>query len=146
MKKFKYLFLAILAVILVGCDANIPTKKYVGTWEPVGYEGCDVFVITTDSIKAIQCTSKEEHYQSHYKMLRKDVAELERCWLENHDYSGSDFNPEQFFFAEVKMYIDKEGHLIIKPFDYLGGEYDMSNGVRYPDYGTLKLRKYATKQ
>ena len=32
MKSSKYLFLAIMAVILVGCDTNDPTQQLIGTW------------------------------------------------------------------------------------------------------------------
>ena len=39
------------------------------------------------------------------------------------------------------MYIDKDSYLIIKPFDF-----GSALSETYPNYSTLKLRKYATKQ
>ena len=66
------------------------------------------------------------------------MAELERCWLKN--YPESDFHSEQFLYAEVEMYIDKEGYLIIKPFDIIGELSEI-----YPNYSNLKLKKYATQ-
>lgn len=134
MKKI-FILLTLIAAIFAACNSNEPEKKFVGTWDPVGSD-CDVFVITSDSIKAIQNETGLEHYQAHYKMLRDSVAELERCWLgENH--SGLDFHPEDYFVAEVKMYIDKDGYLIIQPFD-TGSPLSQ----QYPNYAWLKLKKH----
>ena len=134
------LFAAVVAMC-VACNSNEPEKAFVGVWSPCGYEMYDKFVITSDSIKAIGCEDSQEHYQAHYKMLRDSVALLERCWMEvkwqGFDSSNSDWHPEEYFFAEVKMYIDKDGYLIIRPFDledYLS--------QKYPNYSELKLRRY----
>ena len=136
----KLCILAVTAVLLVACETNHPSKAFIGTWEPVGYEEYDIFIITSDSIKAIQCDTKKEHYQSHYKILRDSVAELERCWLKETtqgiNSSQSDLNSEQFYIAEVQMYLDKEGYLVIHPFDIVG---ELSQIV--PNYTFLKLRK-----
>ena len=48
--------------MLAACNTNEPIKKYVGVWEPVRYEDCDIFVITSDSIKAVQNETGLEHY------------------------------------------------------------------------------------
>ena len=142
--KTKFFLFAMVAVFFAACNSNEPTRKFVGTWDPVPYEGYDLFVITADSIKAIDCDTKEEHYQCHYKMLRDNVAKLERCWLieesKNHDSSDSDWQPEQYFYAEVKMYIDKNGYLIIKPFNP-GSVLSQTS----PNYAELKLKRHENK-
>lgn len=136
----KKILLFAMLFLLAACNSNEPNKAFIGKWEPVGYEEYDVFVITSDSIKAINCDTKEEHYQCHYKILHDSIAELERCWLEklaeDKDTTQSDFNPEQFYIAEVQMYLDKEGYLVIHPFDIVG---ELSQIV--PNYTFLKLRK-----
>ena len=136
----KKILLFAMLFLLAACNSNEPNKAFIGKWDPVGYEGVDVFVITSDSIKAIQCDTKEEHYQCHYKILHDSIAELERCWLKETtqgiNSSQSDLNPEQFYIAEVQMYLDKEGYLVIHPFDIVG---ELSQIV--PNYTFLKLRK-----
>ena len=124
----KYLLFAIMAVVLGACNNNAPTSKYVGIWEPATNLVYDKFIISADSIKAVQSGTGLEHFQAHYKILRDGVAELERCWLEdmakNHDLSQGDWNPEQYFFDEVQMYIP----------DYLS--------QKVPNYSRLKLKRY----
>ena len=134
----KSVLFAILAVLFAACNTNEPAKAFIGTWEPVGYETYDTFVITSDSIKAIKCDTKEEHYQAHYKVLRDSVIELERCWLERQykNAGPSDWNPEEYFFTEAKMYIDGEGCLVIEPFDYGSLLVEIK-----PNYAILKLKK-----
>ncbi len=138
MKTCKLFLFAVMALVLASCESNnSPTKKFVGTWEPVKFEDCDLFVITSDSIKAIKLDTQEEHYQCHYKMLTDSTAELERTWLKSYDTSDiRDFHPEQFIYEDVKMYIDKDGYLIIDPF--WGGVLENI----YPNYASLKLRKH----
>ena len=137
----KYLLFALMAGLLCSCNNNEPTSKYVGVWEPIGEGGADLFVISADSIKAVSCYNGSESYQSHYEMISNGVAKLERCWLEdmakNHDLSQGDWNPEQYFFDEAQMYIDKDGYLNIDPYDipdYLS--------QKVPNYSRLKLKRY----
>ena len=145
MKKI-YLF-AIMAIALMACNPNEPenTKKtneaFIGTWEPVGYEEYDVFVITADSIKAVKCDSTaEEHLQCYYEILNDSVVKLERYWLEektkDYDWTNSDFHPEKYYVEEVAMYLDKDGYLIIYPFDIIGELAEVS-----PNYTHLKLKR-----
>ena len=136
----KYLLFALMAGLLCSCNNNEPTSKYVGVWELIGEGGVDLFVISADSIKAVSCYNGSESYQSHYEMISSGVAKLERCWLEDmaksHDLSQGDWNPEQYFFDEVQMYIDKDGYLNIDPYDipdYLS--------QKVPNYSRLKLKR-----
>ena len=126
----KLFLLSVFTIALMACERNNPSQAFVGTWEPVGYEECDIFVITSDSIKAITCDTKEEHLQSHYTMLNDSIAKLERTWLMSPDISSD------LFYAEVPMYIDNEGYLIIKNFHIVGELFHV-----YPNYTHLKLRK-----
>jgi hypothetical protein len=144
MKKFKKMIglmaaklfcLAIIATAFVACSSNEPNSAFIGAWDPVGYEGVDIFYVSSDSIKAVQCSDGLVHYQSHYKMLTDKTAELERCWLPSNHEEGSDWNPELYRFAEVSMYIDKDGYLIIEPFDIVGVLAEI-----YPNYSNLKLK------
>ena len=123
--KTKLFLLSLMAIMLAACNTNEPTKKYVGVWEPVRYEDCDIFVITSDSIKAVQNETRLEHYQTHYEVLNDSVARLERS------RTGA-----SVVFEEVAMYIDKEGYLIIRPFT-TGNPLSLE----YPNYAWLKLRK-----
>lgn len=77
MKKF--LFFALMAGLLCSCNNNEPTSKFVGVWEPATNLVYDKFIISADSIKAVQSGTGLEHFQAHYKILRDGVAELERC-------------------------------------------------------------------
>ena len=133
----KSIVFALIAVIFIACNGNDPTIKYVGAWEVV--EGEDTFIITKDSIKAIQNGTGLEHYQSHYTIIRNGVAELERCWMEeeakNHEPSEY-WHPELYFFDEVQIYFDKDGFLIIDPFDI--PDY-LSN--KFPNYSRLILKR-----
>ena len=136
----KKLFLFTIVAMLFAACTSEPTRKFIGVWEPVGYEKYDRFVISSDTIKAVQCETGLEHLQTHYKILRDSVVELERCWLEEKakgwDTTHSDFHPEEFFFEEVEMYIDKDGFLNIKPFGFYGPLEQAS-----PLYPWLKLRR-----
>ena len=123
--KTKLFLLSLMAIMLAACNTNEPTKKYVGVWEPVRYEDCDIFVITSDSIKAVQNETGLEHYQTHYEVLNDSVARLERS------RTGA-----SVVFEEVAMYIDKEGYLIIRPFTT-----GSPLSLEYPNYAWLKLRK-----
>ena len=133
---------------LVACSNNEPKRAFEGTWEPVGYEECDVFVVTTDSIKAVSCDTHEDHYQCYYHMVRDSVAQLERTWLieaqRRSDSLQGDWDVRRHFYAEVQMYLDKEGYLIIHPYDY-HSEWDLSQVVYYPDYRKLKLKRKGKK-
>ena len=86
MKTTKLLFIAALALTFAACDANLPTKAFVGVWEPIIDEPesgiDDLFIITSDSIKG---ANRAAHYYCAYKMIRKDVALLDRCWLKDWD-------------------------------------------------------------
>ena len=123
--KAKLFIIGLMGILLIACNTVEPTKKYVGVWEPVGYEDCDMFVITPDSIKAVQNETRIEHYQTHYEILNDSVARLERS------RSGS-----SVVFEEVAMYIDKEGYLIIRPFTT-----GSPLSEEYPNYAWLKLKK-----
>ena len=132
----KIIFFAIMSLLLVACNKNEPQKVHIGVWEPVD-SGVDLFVITADSIKAIQIDTKAEHYQCHYRIINDSVAELERSWLKEYlNLPPSDFHPEQYLHEEVKMYFDKEGYLIINPF--WGGVLEQI----YPNYAILKLKRH----
>jgi hypothetical protein len=63
-------------------------------------------------------------------MLNDSIAKLERTWLTHPDISSD------LFYAEVPMYIDNEGYLIIKNFHIVGELFHV-----YPNYTHLKLRK-----
>lgn len=138
MKKMKMqLLLFIAAWLFAACDNIEPNKAFVGVWEPVGYEDCDQFVITSDSIKAITCDTKQEHYQCHYKKLAGKRYEIERCWL-NDLYKTGDYKEDPYYIGEVQMYIDREKYLIIR--DFLP-ETESALSQNYPNYKHLKLRK-----
>ena len=134
----------ILCVVVLAffaeCKINEPKKAFAGVWSPVRYETVDKFVITSDSIKAIHCEDGQEHYQTYYKVLRDSVVLLERCWLEarwqGYDSTHLDWHPEEYFFTEAQMYIDKNGYLIIRPFDIESPLSQVS-----PNYADLKLKK-----
>ncbi len=132
MKKF--LLLALMACAFIACDKKSTSRNFEGVWEPVGYEECDQFVITSDSIKAIRLDNYMEHYQCHYTILRDSIVELERCWMvdatDNGNASSSDYT------SEVYMYIDKDKYLIIRNF-LLESELSQMN----PNYTHLKLKK-----
>ena len=137
----KKILLFAMLFLLAACNSNEPNKAFIGKWEPVRYEEYDVFVITSDSIKAINCDTKEEHYQCHYKILHDSIAELERCWLEKlaegRDTTiQKDYHPELYFVEEVEMYIDDQGYLIIRPFT---PDSPIDNGC--PNYAWLTLKK-----
>ena len=138
MKNYlNFMLMAVIATILVSCGSNSPeqNKSFVGTWEPVLYEGFeipDLFIITSDSIKAIRCKTQEEHYQCHYQILREGVIELERCWFKQ--YNANAVN-EPDYIVESEMYFDKNGYLIINPFT-------SEITQRYPNYFNLKLRRH----
>jgi len=134
MKTLKLLILAVVAMILAACNTNEPTKAFEGTWVPVVFEDVnipDVFIITSDSIKGILYKEKIEYYFCHYKVVRKGVVELERCWAKQRNF------PETFWFAKVPMYIDEQGYLIIEDFDP-----SIELEQIYPNYANLKLKKY----
>lgn len=133
MKK-KNFILATIAVILSACNLNEPTKAFEGVWEPVLIEGVevpDLFIISSDSIKVYNFQLEREYYQCHYKVIRRNLIELERCWAEN---SG---RPESFLKAKVPMYIDKQGYLIIEDFDP-----SIQLQQNYPNYANLKLQRH----
>ena len=137
MKKY-ILFLAFIVGVM-SCNTHGPGnyKSYVGTWEPILGENLeipDIFVITSDSIKAINCKTKKVHYQCHYKILRSGVVELERCWLTQ---ENMDAFKESYYVVESEMYIDPQGYLIISPFDNIAPACQV-----YPNYANLKLRKH----
>ena len=141
--KTKLFIFATISVILSACNKNEPTKAFEGVWEPFLCEECvipDLFVITSDSIKAIQCDTKEEHYQCHYKVLRDSIVELERCWIiEELESMQRPYNPSDYI-SEEYMYVDNEGFLIIRKF-WMGNEISQI----YPNYTQLKLRRYEDK-
>lgn len=140
MKVSRFILSAACILFFAACNNDYSgSKEFIGIWHPVGYEDCDTFVITNDSIKAIQCVTEKEHYQCYYKMLSKRQAELKRCWLEeilkdNDAPESSDMAAD--ISAEVTMYIDQDGCLIIRPFD-VAGELEQV----YPNYANLKLAK-----
>ena len=132
--KTKLFIYAAIAVILSSCNLNEPTKAFEGVWEPVLIEGVevpDLFIISSDSIKAYNFQLEREYYQCNYKVIKRNLIELERCWAEN---SG---RPESFLKAKVPMYIDKQGHLIIEDFDP-----SIELQQNYPNYANLKLQKH----
>ena len=135
----KILLFAIPVLFLAACQTNYPTKAFEGLWEPIGYEDCDIFVISSDSIKAIQSNTKQEHYQCHYKVLRDSIVELERTWMWKLA-DGVVLKPSDVT-SEAYMYIDKEQHLIIK---YFLPESELSQN--YPNYTHLKLKRLKSAQ
>ena len=134
MKKL-FLF-TVAAMIFAACTTSEPTRKFIGVWEPVGYENCDRFVISSDTIKAVQCETGLQHYQCHYKILRDSVVELERCWMK--DIAGDDFDYQASpdYVSEEYMYIDQQGYLIIRCFMLYGELCEL-----YPNYSHLKLKR-----
>ena len=123
--KTKFFLFSVLALLFAACNNNEPSNAFVGTWETVVPEGekiYDIFVITSDSIKAINA----EQYHAHYKILRDSVIELERCWMPK-DYEK--------YISEAQMYFDESGYLIIQPFD-------LTIAQNYPTYVSLKLTKH----
>jgi len=133
MKKYQLLSLVILAFMFAACSTNEPENAFTGVWEyilPGGEKStCDLFVITSDSIKAIDCQTQEEHYHAHYTFLRDSVIELERCWLKG---------VSPLYNAEAQMYFDEDKYLIISPFDF-----DIAQTAR--NYSKLKLKKHEEK-
>ena len=140
MKVSRSILFAACILSFAACNSDYSgSKEFIGVWHPVGYEDCDTFVITSDSIKAIQCVTGKERYQSHYKMRNRRQAELKRCWLEEmlkdaDALESRDIETE--IFAEVTMYINQDGYLIITPFDVTGELVQT-----YPNYTNLKLAK-----
>ena len=135
MKTTKLLFIAALALTFAACDANLPTKAFVGVWEPIIDEPesgiDDLFIITSDSIKG---ANRAAHYYCAYKMIRKDVALLDRCWLKDWD---QDSHWEDEYVAEAQMYINDEGHLIIIEFDPTMRLHQVT-----PNYARMELRRH----
>lgn len=140
MKPTKLLFIAALALTFAACDANLPTKAFVGVWEPViasEYEITDFFVVTSDSIIGMigGCGSEMwVKYRCAYKPVKKDVVLLDRCWMR--DWNLEVVFPEEEIVSETQMYINDEGYLIISEFDPIMGLEQI-----IPNYTNLKLRK-----
>ena len=137
MKRINLFLIAAVTLLLAACNTNEPTKAYEGVWEPVLFDGIevpDLFIISSDSIKAYSIQLKEEYYQCHYKVVGKDIVELERCWAKQNNY------PESLWKAEVSMYIDEQDQLVIKDFDP-----SIELHQNYPNYANLKLRRHENK-
>ena len=128
-----YLFV-IVAVSLLhsACDMNNPTKNFEGVWEPnIGekVEAPDLFVITSDSIKAIEKETGLEHYQSHYKFVKDSIIELERTWLGHSD--------SEWYVSEQYMYFEENNNLIIKYFEPVSPISQI-----FPNYAILRMKRH----
>ena len=133
----KCILFAFLAMWLAACNVSEPNKAFVGIWEP-GETYVDLFVISSDSIKAIHCNDGRESFQSHYKMVADSIAKLERCWLKIMQEQNHEFEFEDSQLTEnVYMYFDEEGYLIIPNYDCTATLNHAS-----PNYSNLKLKRH----
>ena len=129
-------------MLLAACNTPEPTNAYVGIWEHAKFAVDNgLFYISSDTIKVIERNDdySRVHHLCHYKIVRDSVVELERCWLEIWKQNVVDFYyDESRYKEEVYMYIDEEGYLIVKNFDY-------GAALTNPYYYDLKLKRYEGK-